>query len=63
MPLAQMPDLVPVLPELFLALVIMALLMFGVFQKGGRAHLQPPTNRRQPHSQAPARGRSAPHQN
>jgi len=36
MPLAQVPDLIPVLPELFLALVIMALLMFGVFQKGGR---------------------------
>ncbi len=36
MPLAQVPDLVPVLPELFLALVVMALLMFGVFQKGGR---------------------------
>ena len=39
MPLAQVPDLIPVLPELFLALVIMALLMFGVFQKGGRAEI------------------------
>jgi NADH-quinone oxidoreductase subunit N len=37
MQLAQVPNLVPALPELFLALVIMALLMFGVFQKGGRA--------------------------
>ena len=35
MPLAQIPDLIPILPELFLALVVMALLMFGVFQKGG----------------------------
>ncbi len=39
MPLAQVPDLIPVLPELFLALVIMALLMFGVFQKGGRKEI------------------------
>ena len=35
MPLGQIPDLIPILPELFLALVVMALLMFGVFQKGG----------------------------
>ena len=39
MPLAQVPDLMPILPELFLALVIMALLMFGVFQKGGRKEI------------------------
>ncbi len=39
MPLAQVPDLIPILPELFLALVIMALLMFGVFQKGGRKEI------------------------
>jgi len=34
---AAYPDLIPALPELFLAVIIMALLMFGVFQKGGRA--------------------------
>ncbi len=39
MPLAQVPDLIPILPELFLALVIIALLMFGVFQKGGRKEI------------------------
>lgn len=33
MPLAQVPNLVPALPELFLAVIIMVLLMFGVFQK------------------------------
>lgn len=33
--MAEMPNLVPALPELFLAGVIMLLLMFGVFQKGG----------------------------
>ncbi len=33
---AAYPDLIPALPELFLAVIIMALLMFGVFQKGGR---------------------------
>ena len=33
MPLAQVPNLVPVMPELFLAVVSMALLMLGVFQK------------------------------
>ena len=37
MPFENLPDLVPVLPEIFLALVIMSLLMFGVFQRGGRA--------------------------
>ena len=35
MELATMPNIVPALPELFLAGVIMLLLMFGVFQKGG----------------------------
>ena len=35
--MAELPNVVPALPELFLALVIMALLMFGVFQKGGAA--------------------------
>ena len=29
----QYPDLIPVLPEIFLAVIIMGLLMFGVFQK------------------------------
>jgi NADH-quinone oxidoreductase subunit N len=33
MPLAQVPSLIPVLPELFLVLAAMALLMVGVFQK------------------------------
>ena len=33
--MAEMPNLIPALPELFLAGVIMLLLMFGVFQKGG----------------------------
>ena len=33
---AQFPDLIPAIPELFLAGIAMALLMFGVFQKGGR---------------------------
>ena len=36
MPLADVPRLVPALPELFVAVVAMALLMLGVFQKGGR---------------------------
>ena len=36
MPLADVPTLVPALPELFVAVVAMALLMLGVFQKGGR---------------------------
>jgi len=35
MPMAEMPNIVPALPELFLAGVIMLLMMFGVFQKGG----------------------------
>ncbi|MEX0693290.1 MAG: NADH-quinone oxidoreductase subunit NuoN, partial [Rhodospirillales bacterium] len=35
MTMAEMPNIVPALPELFLAGVIMLLLMFGVFQKGG----------------------------
>ncbi len=35
MPLAQAPNLVPALPEIFLACVAMALLMLGVFQKNG----------------------------
>ncbi|MDG2205454.1 MAG: NADH-quinone oxidoreductase subunit N, partial [Alphaproteobacteria bacterium] len=36
MPNTHVPELIPALPELFLAVIIMALLMFGVFQKGGR---------------------------
>lgn len=35
MQMAELPNIVPALPELFLAGVIMLLLMFGVFQKGG----------------------------
>ena len=37
MPLAQIPNLIPALPELFVACMIMALLMLGVFQKGALA--------------------------
>jgi len=33
MPLAEVPNLVPALPEIFLACAAMVLLMFGVFQK------------------------------
>ncbi len=33
--MTEMPNIVPALPELFIAGVIMLLLMFGVFQKGG----------------------------
>ncbi len=33
MPMAQVPNWIPAAPELFLACMIMALLMFGVFQK------------------------------
>ena len=43
--MADLPNVVPALPELFLALVIMALLMFGVFQKGGAADLDAKTTR------------------
>lgn len=32
---ATFPNLIPALPELFLACIIMALMMFGVFQRGG----------------------------
>ena len=35
MPLAQVPNLVPALPEIFLAVVAMAVLLLGVFQKPG----------------------------
>ncbi len=37
MELAQAPNLIPVLPEAFVACMIMALLMLGVFQKGALA--------------------------
>jgi NADH-quinone oxidoreductase subunit N len=43
--IADVPNLVPALPELFLALSIMALLMFGVFQKGGLAEEDVKTSR------------------
>jgi len=33
MPMAHVPNLLPAVPELFLAVIIMVLLMFGVFQK------------------------------
>src|SRR6266511_423107 len=35
MPVAEVPDLVPAMPEIFLALTAMGLLMFGVFQREG----------------------------
>ncbi len=35
MPLAEIPNVIPALPELFLALIVMASVVFGVFQKGG----------------------------
>ena len=35
MPTAQIPNLIPALPEIFMACVAMALLMLGVFQKSG----------------------------
>ena len=37
MPVAEVPDLVPAMPEIFLTLAAMALLMFGVFQRDGDA--------------------------
>ena len=37
MSVAEVPDLVPVMPELFLALAAMALLMLGAFQREGDA--------------------------
>jgi NADH-quinone oxidoreductase subunit N len=33
MPIAQIPNWIPAAPELFIAIMIMALMMFGVFQK------------------------------
>jgi NADH-quinone oxidoreductase subunit N len=35
MPVAEVPDLVPAMPEIFLALAAMGLLMLGVFQREG----------------------------
>ena len=37
MSVAEVPDLIPVMPELFLALAAMALLMLGAFQREGDA--------------------------
>lgn len=37
MPVAEVPDLVPAMPEIFLTLAAMALLMLGVFQRDGDA--------------------------
>jgi len=36
MPIFEVPNLVPALPEIFMACVAMALLMLGVFQKSGK---------------------------
>ena len=35
MPLAEVPSFIPAMPEIFLALPAMGLLMVGVFQKDG----------------------------
>ena len=35
MPLAETPNVIPALPELFLALIVMVSVVLGVFQKGG----------------------------
>ncbi|MFO1154675.1 MAG: NADH-quinone oxidoreductase subunit NuoN [Rhodospirillales bacterium] len=35
MPLAELPDLIPAMPEIFLALTAMGLLLLGVFQREG----------------------------
>ncbi len=37
MPVAEVPDLIPAMPEIFLALAAMGLLMFGVFQQDSDA--------------------------
>ena len=37
MPMAQIPNWIPAMPELFITVMIMALLMFGVFQKHSSA--------------------------
>ena len=42
---AEYPELIPVLSELFLAIIGMALLIFGVFQKGGHNEQDLPTFR------------------
>ncbi len=43
--MTELPNIVPALPEIFLAGVIMLLLMFGVFQKGGLKDNDPATFR------------------
>ena len=43
--MAEVPNIVPALPELFLGLSIMAMLMFGVFQKTGDAGDEVKTSR------------------
>ena len=35
MTIANAPDIIPARPELFLAIIIMALMMMGVFHKNG----------------------------
>jgi NADH-quinone oxidoreductase subunit N len=46
MPSAEVPSLLPALPEMFLALAAMSLLMFGVFQRDGEAAVVQHTSRR-----------------
>ena len=47
MPLADVPNLIPVMPELFMVVAAMGMLMFGVFQKSGEEALavKPPRKR------------------
>ncbi len=45
MPVAEIPNVIPALPELFAAVMIMALLMFGVFQKNALADQDAPSSR------------------
>ncbi len=45
MPMAEVPNLIPALPELFLALTAMGLLMLGVFQKEDDAERSAQTSR------------------
>ena len=43
--MSEVPNMVPALPEIFIALVGMALLMLGVFQKAGGNAEEIKTNR------------------
>ncbi len=45
MPVAQIPNWIPAAPELFIAVMIMSLMMFGVFQKQDSADDEVNTSR------------------